>query len=89
MIVSGHHVNAKTPAFRTHTSVQKRPCVLQPALPTPHPAIEGPRRPARIGAFAGVKAAGMRELDHHTAGTVSPGDRGAIKSTRTRAHPTP
>ena len=85
MIVSGHHVNAKTPAFRTHTSVQKRPCVLQPARPTRNWA----RRPARIGAFAGVKAAGTRELDHHTADTVSPGDRGAIKSPRTRAHPTP
>ena len=29
MIVLGHHVNAKTPAFRTHTSVQKRRHVLQ------------------------------------------------------------
>ena len=65
-------------------SVKKRPCVLQPALPT----RKGGQRRARIGASARVEAAGTRVFERFDADLVPRGDISVALSTRRDDHQT-
>ena len=68
MIVSGHHVNAKIPAFRTHTSVQKRPCRMcapPPAGPFCRIARASRRSLKTAAAQAEAIVSWTRRLYHH------------------------